>query len=170
MRIAVPFEPETGMIAQHFGSAETLRLYTEDDGVVFADDVASPANGAEGVADFLVEQGARIVLCYDLGEGGRDVLFERNIAVLAGLMGKADDAVIALLENRLRYADPCWKTACAMPTLPKRPAAAPAAAAATTTAAAATAARPAATTAAAAVVVNPSHLERPVHHARGVRL
>ena len=104
MRIAVPFEPETGMIAQHFGSAETLRLYTEDDGVVFADDVASPANGAEGVADFLVEQDARIVLCYDLGENGRDVLFERNIAVLAGLMGKADDAVIALLENRLRYA------------------------------------------------------------------
>lgn len=104
MRIAVPFDPETGLIAQHFGTAGTLRLYTEDDGVIFADDVASPANGAEGVADFLVQQDARIVLCYDLGENGRDVLFERNIAVLAGLMGKADDAVIALLENRLRYA------------------------------------------------------------------
>lgn len=105
MRIAVPFDPETGMIAQHFGAAKVLRLYTEDDGVIFADDAESPANGAEGVADFIKEQGANIVLCYDLGENGRDVLFERNIAVLAGLMGKADDAVIALLENRLRYAD-----------------------------------------------------------------
>ena len=42
-------------------------------------------------------------MCYDLGEGGRDVLFERNIAVLPGFMCKADDAVIALLENRIRY-------------------------------------------------------------------
>ena len=104
MRIAVPIDPETEMIAEHFGTAGTLRIYTEDDGVIFAEDVASPADGAERVADFLVEKDARIVLCYDLGENGRDVLFERNIAVLAGLMGKADDAVIALLENRLRYA------------------------------------------------------------------
>ena len=105
MRIAIPIDPETEMIAEQFGTAATMRLYTEDDGVVFAEDVASPANGAAGVADFLLTQGAQIVMCYDLGEGGRDVLFERNIAVLAGLMGKADDAVIALLENRLRYAD-----------------------------------------------------------------
>ena len=104
MRIAVPIDPETEMIAEHFGTAGTLRIYTEDDGVIFAEDVASPADGAERVADFLVEKDARIVLCYDLGENGRDVLFERNVAVLAGLMGKADDAVIALLENRLRYA------------------------------------------------------------------
>ena len=104
MRIAVPIDPETEMIAEHFGTAGTLRIYTEDDGVIFAEDVVSPADGAERVADFLVEKDARIVLCYDLGENGRDVLFERNIAVLAGLMGKADDAVIALLENRLRYA------------------------------------------------------------------
>lgn len=105
MRIAIPIDPETEMIAEQFGTAATMRLYTEDDGVVFAEDIASPANGAAGVADFLLAQGAQIVMCYDLGEGGRDVLFERNIAVLAGLMGKADDAVIALLENRLRYAD-----------------------------------------------------------------
>lgn len=104
MRIAVPIDPETEMIAEHFGTAGTLRIYTEDDGVIFAEDVVSPADGAERVADFLVEKDARIVLCCDLGENGRDVLFERNIAVLAGLMGKADDAVIALLENRLRYA------------------------------------------------------------------
>ena len=103
MKIAVPIEPETEMIAEQFGSAKTFRFYTEDDGVVFAEDVASPANGAEGVADFLVANGGQIVMCYDLGENGRDVLFERSIAVLAGLMGKADDAVIALLENRLRY-------------------------------------------------------------------
>ena len=103
MKIAIPIDPETEMIAEHFGTAQHLRLYTEDDGVVFAEDVASPANGVAGVAEFLLERDARVVMCYDLGEGGRDVLFEHNIAVLPGLMGKADDAVIALLENRLRY-------------------------------------------------------------------
>ena len=104
MKIAIPIDPETEMIAEQLGAAEHFRFYTEDDGVVYAEDVASPANGVEGVADFLLAHDMRIVMCYDLGEGGRDVLFERNIAVLAGLMGKADDAVIALLENRLRYA------------------------------------------------------------------
>ena len=103
MKIAIPIDPETEMIAEHFGTAQHMRIYTEDDGVVFAEDVASPANGVAGVAAFLLERDARVVMCYDLGEGGRDVLFEHNIAVLPGLMGKADDAVIALLENRLRY-------------------------------------------------------------------
>ena len=103
MRIAIPIVPETEMIAEQLGTAEVQRIYTEDDGVVFAEDVASPANGVAGVADFLLERDARIVMCYDLGADGRDILFERNIAVLMGLMGKADDAVIALLENRLRY-------------------------------------------------------------------
>ena len=114
MKIAVPIDLETEMIAEQFGSAKSFRFYTEDDGVVFAEDVASPANGAEGVADFLVSNGGQIVMCYDLGENGRDVLFERNIAVLAGLMGKADDAVIALLENRLRYgnAEPSGTCSC----------------------------------------------------------
>ena len=114
MKIAVPIDPETEMIAEQFGSAKCFRFYTEDDGVVFAEDVESPANGAEGVADFLVANGGQIVMCYDLGENGRDVLFERNIAVLAGLMGKADDAVIALLENRLRYgnAEPSGTCSC----------------------------------------------------------
>ena len=114
MKIAIPIDPETEMIAEHFGTAQHLRLYTEDDGVVFAEDVASPANGVAGVAEFLLERDARVVMCYDLGEGGRDVLFERNIAVLAGLMGKADDAVIALLENRLRYggAEPAGSCSC----------------------------------------------------------
>ena len=103
MRIAVPYDPETGMIAEHFGSAKYMRFYTEDDGVVFADDAESPANGHAGVTQFLADNGAQVVLCYHLGEHARDALFEKNIAVLAGLMGKADDAVIALLENRLRY-------------------------------------------------------------------
>ena len=103
MKIAIPIDPETEMIAEQFGAAEHFRFYTEDDGVVYAEDVASPANGVEGVADFLLEHDMRIVMYYDLGEGGRDVLFERNIAVLPGFMCKADDAVIALLENRIRY-------------------------------------------------------------------
>ena len=92
-----------------------LRKHLPNEKVIYFGDTARTPYGSKTpktitnfacqIADFLVEQGARIVLCYDLGEGGRDVLFERNIAVLAGLMGKADDAVIALLENRLRYAD-----------------------------------------------------------------
>ena len=103
MRIAVPFDPETGMVAEHFGHAPHMKIYTEDIGVVFTDVVDSPANGHNGVCQFLKDLGVQIVLCNGLGEGARDALFENNIAVMAGVSGPADDIVIALLENRLRY-------------------------------------------------------------------
>ena len=63
MKIAIPIDPETEMIAEQLGAAEHFRFYTEDDGVVYAEDVASPANGVEGVADFLLEHDMRIVMC-----------------------------------------------------------------------------------------------------------
>ena len=105
MRLAVPFDPETGLVAEHFGHAPFMKFYTEDDGVVFTDVLPSPANGHFGVTQFLVENGAQVVLCCNMGEGARDALFEAGIAVLAGVMGPADELVIALLENRLRFTD-----------------------------------------------------------------
>ena len=103
MKLAVPFDPETELVAKHFGHAPWMKLYSEEATVVFTEVLPSPANGHEGVVRFLAEQGVNVVLCNQLGEDARDTLFEHNIAVLAGLYGKADDLVIAMLENRLRY-------------------------------------------------------------------
>ena len=103
MKLAVPIEPETGMVAEHFGHAKHIKLYDEVMGVVFTDMVESPANGHEGVCAFLEEAGVQCVLCMNLGEGARDALFEHNIGVFAGVSGPADELVVALLENRLRY-------------------------------------------------------------------
>ena len=103
MKLAVPYEPETEMVAEHFGHAAWMKLYSEEGTVVFTDVVASPANGHEGVVRFLAELGVEVVLCNCLGEEARDTLFEHNIAVLPGVYGKADDLVIAMLENRLRF-------------------------------------------------------------------
>lgn len=103
MRLAVPFVPETGMVDEHFGHAQHFKLYDEVMGVVFTDVVESPANGHEGVCAFLKDAGVECVLCMNLGEGARDALFDRNMAVFAGVSGPADDLVVALLENRLRY-------------------------------------------------------------------
>jgi predicted Fe-Mo cluster-binding NifX family protein len=103
MIIAVPFDPETGMVAEHFGHAPYMKLYSEESGVVFTDVIQSPANGHDGVCRFLAENGIKAVICANLGEGARDALFDAGIAVFAGVMGPADDIVVALLENRLRY-------------------------------------------------------------------
>ena len=103
MRLAVPFVPETGMVDEHFGHAQHFKLYDEVMGVVFTDVVESPANGHEGVCAFLKDAGVECVLCMNLGEVARDALFDHNMAVFAGVSGPADDLVVALLENRLRY-------------------------------------------------------------------
>ena len=102
MRLAVPFDPETGLVANHFGHTPHFNLYTEDMSVVFTDVVDSPANGHDGVCAFLAENGVQVVLCQHLGDAARDALFDAGIAVIAGVAGPADDLVIALLENRLR--------------------------------------------------------------------
>lgn len=103
MRIAVSYDPATGMVAEHFGHAEFLKLYTEDDGVVFTDVMPSPANGHDGVTAFLASQGVDVVICDQLGEEARDALFHAEIAVFPGAYGPADEIVVALLENRLIY-------------------------------------------------------------------
>lgn len=103
MRIAVSYDPATGMVAEHFGHAEYFKLYTEDDGVVFTDVVTSPANGHDGVTAFLASQGVDVVICDNLGDGARETLFEAGIAVFPGACGPADEIVVALLENRLIY-------------------------------------------------------------------
>lgn len=103
MRIAVSYDPATGMVAEHFGHAEFLKLYTEDDGVVFTDVMPSPANGHDGVTAFLASQGVDVIICDQLGEEARDALFHAGIAVFPGAYGPADEIVVALLENRLIY-------------------------------------------------------------------
>lgn len=103
MRIAVSYDPATGMVAEHFGHAPAFKLYTEDDGVVFTDVVPSPANGHDGVTAFLASQGVDVVICDQLGEETRDALFLAGIAVFPGACAPADDLVVALLENRLIY-------------------------------------------------------------------
>ena len=74
MRIAVSYDPATGMVAEHFGHAEFLKLYTEDDGVVFTDVMPSPANGHDGVTAFLASQGVDVVICDQLRGGARCVV------------------------------------------------------------------------------------------------
>lgn len=103
MRIAITYDPETGMVAEHFGHAEYFKLYTEDDGVVFTDVVASPANGHSGVTAFLASQGVDVVICDRLGEEARDALFAVGIAAFPGAYAPADELAVALLENRLIY-------------------------------------------------------------------
>ena len=103
MKLAVPIDPNTEMVAPHFWEAPHLKIYTEDMGVVFTDVVDSPANGHDGVCAFLSELGVQILLCSDMTEEARDALFEHGIAVMAGLGGPADEIVIAMLEGRLRY-------------------------------------------------------------------
>lgn len=105
MRIAVAYEQETGEVAERevFSQAPCFKIYTEDDGVVFADIMDSPADGCAHVTAFLAELGVQLVICGSLTEEERDALFQANIAAFPGAYGPADDLVLALLENRLAY-------------------------------------------------------------------
>ena len=74
MRLAVPYEPETETVAEHFGHAKWMKLYNEEGTVVFTDVVESPANGHDGVCKFLKEHGVRTRIRGKISEGSDEIL------------------------------------------------------------------------------------------------
>lgn len=105
MRIAVAYHPADETIAVQLEAAETLMLYTEDEGVLFKDETQAPVKNPSALTAFFKNQQVNVLLCDNLEDATRDALLESGVAVLAGASGKADEFVVALLENRIEYED-----------------------------------------------------------------
>lgn len=102
MKIAVTYE--NGMIFQHFGHTEQFKLYTVEDGQIISETIADTNGSGHGaLATFLSAQGVDVLICGGIGGGAQTALANAGIQLFGGVSGKADDAVAALLENRLAF-------------------------------------------------------------------
>ena len=102
MRIAVTYEK--GEIYQHFGHTAQFKVYDMEGGqVVSARVVDTNGQGHGALAGVLSGLQVDALICGGIGGGARMALEEAGIRLYGGVSGDADEAVAALLENKLSY-------------------------------------------------------------------
>ena len=102
MKIAVTYE--NGLIFQHFGHTEQFKIYDVENGEVKNSILVSTNGSGHGaLAGFLKTNGVDTLICGGIGGGAKNALAEAGITLYGGCMGSADEAVKALIENKLNY-------------------------------------------------------------------
>ena len=102
MRIAVTYED--GNIFQHFGHTRQFKVYDIQEGQVVASQVVDTAGSGHGaLAGVLAALNADILICGGIGGGAQTALAAAGIRLFGGVSGDADQAVNALLANKLAY-------------------------------------------------------------------
>lgn len=102
MRIATTFE--NGRIFEHFGHTEQIKLYDIDGTAVLSSKVVNTNGSGHGaLVQFLKDHKVDALICGGIGQGAKNALMQEGIQLYGGVAGEADEAVKALLENRLQY-------------------------------------------------------------------
>lgn len=102
MRIAVTYE--NGEIFQHFGHTSQFKLYDIENGEIKSSSIADTNGSGHGaLAGLLSTLKADILICGGIGGGARSALAQAGIQLYSGAAGSADEAVAALLQNKLTY-------------------------------------------------------------------
>lgn len=102
MKIAVPYE--NGMVFQHFGHTEQLKVYDIENGQITGAQVMDTSGSGHGaLAGFLSRLGVDTLICGGIGAGAQSALAKAEIKLYGGVSGDADTAVEALLAGKLTY-------------------------------------------------------------------
>ena len=102
MKIAVTYD--NGEVFQHFGHAEQFKMYYVEDGTIQSSEVVSTnGSGHSAIAQFLVDNSVDTLICGGIGGGAQMALAAANIQLYGGVTGSADEAVEALLADKLAY-------------------------------------------------------------------
>ena len=103
MKIAVTYQ--NGEVFQHFGHAESFKLYEVQAGQVVSSEVVTPeGSGHDAMANFLSDLSVNVLICGGIGNGAQAALSEAEIEVFSGAEGDADAAVQAYLNGELESA------------------------------------------------------------------
>lgn len=98
MRIAVTYEE--GQVFQHFGKTSFFKFYDIEGSEVVSTRVSDTGGASHhDLAVFLQQNGVDAVICGGLGQGMINALSMCGIAVYAGAVGDADEAVKRFLHG-----------------------------------------------------------------------
>ena len=90
-------------IAQHFGHCQNFRLYDVENGkIVNEENIPNPGHKPGFLPNFLGDKGAKVIIAGGMGGGAVDIFNERDIEVIIGIEGEAQDAVERYIRGELK--------------------------------------------------------------------
>ena len=103
MRIAIPFDKDGVSIFQHFGDADTFKLYDVENNAVLRSQTIGTGGmgGDEAIVGFLRLAKVGVVICGGISGNARAALLTSGIVCYPAVIGRADDAVRSFTEGRL---------------------------------------------------------------------
>ena len=106
MIIAIPYNPEDGTVFLHTGRTECFRLYEIEDNKVVRSYLV-PTNGLSHhyLVVPLMEHHVDFVLAGHFGQGMKDAMNAKGIAIFGGVAGNTDDIIRAYLEGTLEVSE-----------------------------------------------------------------
>ena len=122
MRIAIPYEKESGQVASRFEDAAAFKLYNLVNNEILSDlSLPSFGSGSTAMLDFLKAANADVLICSGITGEARRALTAAGIASYPGFGGKADDLAKAFSAGSLQQsmsgecagcADSCGEGGC----------------------------------------------------------
>ena len=101
IRIAVA--SDNGMVAEHFGHCEGFEVFdVENKQIVKSETVANPGHRPGFLPNFLADRGVNVIISGGMGPGAVEIFNQRNIEVIIGAKGNAEEAAEAYLQGTLR--------------------------------------------------------------------
>ncbi len=103
MKIAIPYED--GKVFQHFGHAESFKIYeTAEKKIVSSNVISTGDTGHEALAKLLSDAGVTALICGGIGDGAIAALTNAGIVTFSGVSGDADEAVKRFLNGEIKEA------------------------------------------------------------------
>ena len=89
---------------QHFGHTKEFKFYTVEDGkIVDTQIVPTMGSGHSLLADFLLLNGATVLICGGIGGGAKAALAAKGIELRGGVSGNADEKAQAFVDGTLEF-------------------------------------------------------------------
>ncbi len=100
MKIAVASEGK--MVTQHFGHCEGFNVYTVQNGKITGKEFfANPGHRPGFLPNYLNDLGVNVIISGGMGGGAIEIFNEKNIEVVTGASGDAEENAIKFLEGKL---------------------------------------------------------------------
>ena len=101
MKIAVAVDGQ--MVSEHFGHCEGFAVFTvKDNEVVDQKFVQNPGHRPGFLPKYLNDLGVNVVISGGMGAGAIEIFNEKNIKVVTGAQGAADQTVVSYVNGRLQ--------------------------------------------------------------------
>nr|WP_312578957.1 NifB/NifX family molybdenum-iron cluster-binding protein [Sedimentibacter sp.] len=101
MKIAVA--SEKGIVTEHFGHCEGFIIFdTENNKIIKRETIPNPGHKPGFLPNFLNDMGVKVIISGGMGGGAIEIFNDKNIEVITGAKGNADEVVNSYLGGNLK--------------------------------------------------------------------